>query len=176
MRTAAPSRLAAGASLTLTGALRWLGETAGPGTIETDGTTTIHSPAFVDGGVTWVNSGTVLDGAAIDDDAKATTSTLPNSFVNTATGTFDVTAAGYQAFIDISNGTPTSFSNAGLLEKTAGAGTASVWATIENTGTIAATAGTLDSTRAARWTARSAAPAAAWCSSAPPRPSSPPAH
>jgi len=137
--------IGSGGTLTLSAAVAWRhADIAGPGTLATTGTTTIGSPVHVDGGLYWLNSGTVLDGAPIDDDAIATTSTLANRFVNTATGTFDLTADGFQAFIDVWNTAPTTLANAGLLEKTAGAGIASIWAAVGSTGTITATAGTLE--------------------------------
>ena len=95
---------------------------AGPGRLVTTGTTTINGGAFygsVDAGLTWNNSGTVLDFSGIDRDNQSTTSTLTITVNNLANGIFDFAADGFAVFENLWNSGTTAFNNAGLLEKTA---------------------------------------------------------
>ena len=137
--------IASGLTLTLPGAVTWAGgDVAGPGTLTTTGTTTISAWAYIDGGLTWVNTGTLIDKYYISDDDYLTTSTLTNTVDNQATGIFDITADGFYNFYNLWHSAPTVFNNAGLLEKTAGTGTVNFYATVNNTGTIKVTSGTLE--------------------------------
>ena len=137
--------IASGLNLTLPGPVSWSGgDVAGPGTLTTTGTTTISGWSYIDGGLTWINSGTVLDSYNIYDDYRLTTSALTNTVSNQATGVFNITADGFSAFYNLFQSAPTVFVNAGLLEKTAGTGTVNFYAALNNTGTVKVTSGILE--------------------------------
>jgi hypothetical protein len=137
--------ITSGLNLTLPGPVLWSGgDVAGPGTLTTTGTTTISGWAYIDGGLTWINSGTVLDKYNIYDDYRLTTSALTNTVSNQATGVFNITADGFSAFYNLWQSAPTVFVNAGLLEKTAGTGTVNFYAALNNTGTVKVTSGILE--------------------------------
>ncbi len=136
--------IGSGQTLTLSGAVTWDGaDMIGPGTLATTGTTTISNTSLIDGGLTWTNSGKVLDSAAINVDSVLQGSTLANAIVNQATGIFNFTSDGFSTFYDGWNSSPITFTNAGLLEKTAGTGILYFDAALNNTGTIAVSAGIL---------------------------------
>jgi hypothetical protein len=129
-----------GKTLTLSGPVTLTGgDIAGPGTLSTTGTTTVNSTSYLDGGLTWTNSGTVLENYYSYVGSGGTTTA---AFVNTSTGTFDFTSDVY-AFYEYS-GSAANFTNAGLLTKTGGTGTSHIYAPVTDTGTIGATTGTLE--------------------------------
>jgi hypothetical protein len=117
----------------------------GPGTLGTAGTTTLatQTAGYVDlyfgGGGTWSNSGTVLVGGQIDFGAKVADKA---AFINLAGGVFDFTDD-YGAILAYTSYDTATFSNAGLLEKTAGTATSAIYATLTNTGSISVTSGTM---------------------------------
>ena len=127
-----------------------VGYVVGPGTLATAGTTNLTGigvgagggPPTLDGGLTWSNSGTFLGNTEIllgFYDA----SSLSYAVTNQATGTFDYTSDLTSTFAKY-NGATATFTNAGLVEKTAGAGVLNFNALLTNTGTVIATSGTID--------------------------------
>jgi hypothetical protein len=141
--------IASGNTFTLSGPATWTSgtEVSGPGTLATSGVTTINgSPADLDSGLAWVNSGTVLDGGNIYYDTYSASSSSNLSVTNQAAGVFNFTSDGFYAFYnDGANFATTTFTNAGLLEKTAGTATGMIYfeAALNSTGTVTATKGTL---------------------------------
>ena len=143
--------LASGMTLKLTGAASFDTTSAygldisGPGTLSTTGPTTLatQTGAYVDlylsGGATWTNSGTATIGGQIDFGVVAVDHA---SFVNQAGGVFNLIDdfAGIVAYTSYDTAT---FTNAGLLEKTAGTATSVIDATVTNTGSIAVASGTM---------------------------------
>ena len=71
------------------------------------------------------------------------TSSLNYTLINQAGGTFNFTSDGFSAF-SFSNGATATFTNAGLLEKTAGTGTVFFDTALTNTGTVTSNHGILD--------------------------------
>ena len=116
----------------------------GTGTLLTTGTTTVIDDGGYDamglsGGAAWNNTGKVLDGGLI----QVAGSDGGGAITNAATGTFSLTSDD----ASVTSGTSYdiygnqisvygSFTNAGLLAKTAGTGTSTVNAVINNTGTL----------------------------------------
>ena len=143
--------LASGMTLKLTGAASFDTTSAygldisGPGTLSTTGPTTLatQTGAYVDlylsGGATWTDSGTATIGGQIDFGVVAADHA---SFVNQAGGVFNLIDdfAGIVAYTSYDTAT---FTNAGLLEKTAGTATSVIDATVTNTGSIAVASGTM---------------------------------
>ncbi len=143
--------VASGQTLTLAGAVDWTQtDFVGPGTLQTTGTTTINAingaSALIDGGLSWINSGTVFNSAAITDGEGLRSSTLPNAVTNQAGGIYDFTAGASQfsVFYNFTGTAPTVFTNAGLLEATAGGAIIDFLAALNSTGTVLASAGRLD--------------------------------
>jgi hypothetical protein len=129
-----------GATLTATGPVVLAGGVIeGPGKFATTGSTSITAASFLDVSLGWINSGTVADGAQLNLDYPSGAGAV--SITNTATGVFDFTADGNP--FDIYS-TAATFTNAGVLSKTAGTGTTNIYAVVSNTGTITATSGTLE--------------------------------
>ena len=119
----------------------------GAGTFETAGTTTLAAQTstgitdlFIGDGLTWINTGTVVEGGSIN---FGLGSGDTDTIVNQAGATFDLTNdAGITERFLVSNATA-NFTNDGLLIKTGGTGAAAFDAAIDSTGTIQANAGTL---------------------------------
>jgi hypothetical protein len=114
--------------------------------LATSGTTYFGSD--IDGGLTWINSGTVvLDYyGPIAIDSLQTSSALANTIINQAGATFDITATlGYFGNVfknDSTAGAPFVFNNAGLLEITdTYADIITFSTTLNNTGTLLVDAG-----------------------------------
>ncbi len=131
-------------TLTLTGPFEWLaGVMYGPGTLATTDITTFGSYVSVDAGLTWINRGTVLDDTSTSDNPYATESF---AVINQAPGTFDITGGGTFGFGSYVGDIMT-FTNAGLLEATAGggsfAGFGSNQLVLDSSGTVLASAGNL---------------------------------
>ncbi len=153
-------QISSGKTLTLSGPVTWggLAEVAGPGTLATTGTTTVNGVAsgggsgytYINNGLTWVNSGTVIDSFCITNIGKFTRSSVVQTIINQANGIFDFTSGainatgGFDAFVYFSGGGPVTFSNAGLLEKAAGTGTVSFGAALNSTGTVLVSSGVLN--------------------------------
>jgi hypothetical protein len=115
------------------------GEIIGPGTLLTTGSVAITAETFLDGDLTWINTGIVTGAAPILLDYPSGAGSILIS--NATAGIFDITADG-APFINESSG-GNIFTNSGLLEKTAGSLVSNFGAFIINTGTIDAAAGTL---------------------------------
>ena len=132
-----------GTSLRLAGPVMWNSgaDVLGPGTLATTGTVTVNG-AEIDGGLVWLNSGTVRDSGAINDDTIFSTSSAANSVTNQAGGTFDILSDGFSVFAS-AGAAPSTFANAGLL-KTGGTGVVVFDATLSSAGTVTATTGTLE--------------------------------
>ena len=117
----------------------------GPGTLSTTGTTTLaaqtagYTDLYFGGGGTWTNSGTILAGGQIDFGVKVADKA---AFINQAGGVFDFTDD-YGAILPYTSYDTATFSNAGLLEKTAGTATSAIYATVTNTGSISVASGTM---------------------------------
>ncbi len=118
------------------------GYLSGPGTVTTNGVTTINlngGDASLDlgGGVTWVNGGTVNDGGItyLNDSTGDSVSIVNN-------GTFNFVSD--QATFQLPYTGTDSFSNAGTLAKTGGAGISYLAAAIANTGLINVARGVLE--------------------------------
>ena len=119
----------------------------GPGTLLTSGAVSLvaqtggdYTDLYVGDGAVWTNSATVTDAGLIQFGVKANDTA---SFTNQATGVFNLTTDNADITAYASGDTAT-FSNAGLLEKTAGTGVSAVAAAVTNTGTILAASGTLE--------------------------------
>jgi hypothetical protein len=117
---------------------------SGPGTIATSGAATVadlgsFKAVVLTGGVTWSNSGTIMAAGSINlgfmDDDSAT-------LLNTADGIFDLTTD--DAYINADFSGTYLVNNEGLLAKTGGTGTSSIYAAIDNSGTIEADTGLLE--------------------------------
>jgi len=131
-----------GYTLIQSGAVTWNGtDLTGPGTLATSGTTTITN-AYIDGGLSWTNSGLVQESGAINDGISSAAG-VTFAVSNQVTGTFDLTGTGgVTAFSPSSTAHPV-FANAGLLEDTAT--NAFVFdAALNSTGTVLASSGTLE--------------------------------
>ena len=127
-----------GTTLTLAGGVNLNGaEIVGPGQLDTTGTTNV-TYAYLDGGLTWVNSGTVSASGYIYESYPSGSGSIVIS--NTASGVFDLTSG---ANIYNYGGTPETFINGGTLANL-GNFTGVVSATVNNTGTLTATGGTLE--------------------------------
>ena len=120
----------------------------GAGTLVTSGTLTIiqddgANEAALGGGLTWKNTGTVVDAGIFSADFSAG---IALTILNPARATFDFTTDTACLMNGSSNDGEASsdFNNAGLLEKTGGTGDTTFYATITSTGTIALESGTLD--------------------------------
>ena len=127
-----------GKSLALTGAASFTASTVdGAGTLTTKGATAVAG-LTLGGAAKWLSYGTVTESAALTiGDASGKTATVTNE-----TGaTYDIT--GDVGIAHISGGSGT-FTNSGLLEKTAGAGTSAIGIAVTNKGTVTAASGTLD--------------------------------
>jgi hypothetical protein len=125
--------------LLLNGADTFAGGTVdGSNVLDTKGTTTL-SGLTIGGTVEWENEGTVTQsgGSATIGDAGGDTA----FFDNTSRGIYDITD---DSGIGLGSSTASNIQNAGLLEKTSGAGTSAIAPAVTNTGTIEVTAGTLD--------------------------------
>ncbi len=125
------------------------GTLTGLGTLATFGTTAInygYGGLFIGNGATWTNNGTItaadyLNLGLFNNGSYDSSSVVIN---NVAGAVFNITsnaaihrfyaAAGFSAVVN----------NAGLLEKTGGTGTSNINVFVNNTGTIAVTAGTLE--------------------------------
>jgi len=128
-----------GGGLALTGESNFAGGTVdGARELETKGSTSL-SGLTLGGTVDWANSGMVTEslGALTLGDAKGATAVLSNS----STGTYDLDD---DFGVDVDHATASYIANAGLFEKTGGAGVSLVAAGIVNTGRIVAQSGTLD--------------------------------
>ena len=137
-------QIATGQRLTLSGAVTWDGgEVDGPGTLATTGTTTLSGAVSVGNGLTWTNSGLVLFSYPSIYDTDPAGSSPGFAVINQAGGTFDFTTGSisFPAFNENNSGT-TTFTNAGLLETTAGTDIVNFDATLNNTGTVLAKSGT----------------------------------
>jgi hypothetical protein len=120
----------------------------GGGTLLTSGTTTVNDSdsgsypgnqvALSLGGINWTNSGAINDAGLI---LVGNTGGANATFTNQATGTFDITSN--DGNIGLGSGASAGFTNAGLLEKTGGAGTSNFAASVTNTGRILGAVGTL---------------------------------
>jgi hypothetical protein len=124
-----------GHTLTLTGATNVNGAAiVGPGTLDTTGATAFNS-LYLDGGLTWINSGTVTDTSVLYGEYPSGSGAIVIS--NTASGVFDLISGG-QIY---NNGTSAeTFLNAGTLAETA-SGTSDVAAFVSNTGTVSVASG-----------------------------------
>jgi fibronectin-binding autotransporter adhesin len=117
----------------------------GPGTLSTTGTTTLASQTagYIDlifgGGGTWINSGTVNAGGQIE---FGDTANDHAAFINQTGGVFDLTDD-YGSILPYTSYDTATFTNAGLLEKTAGTNTSAIYATVTNTGSISVASGTM---------------------------------
>ena len=121
-----------GETLTLDGSATLAGTLAGPGEVIVAGTGDLLD-SVIGNGAGLSDAGTIFDGGAI---------TLG------ASGAGDLSIAGGALFDDLGDnaiaaGTSAAISNAGIFEKTGGAGTATIAATITSTGTILAADGAL---------------------------------
>ncbi|MDA8248084.1 MAG: Ig-like domain-containing protein [Rhodospirillales bacterium] len=145
-----------------------VGAIDGPGTLATSGTTTlspylsgyyaywVYTAAILGGGLTWTNTGTVLDSATIAvGDASGGTATIDNA----AGAVFEIAADSggisnnsySTSTVDAYGNTQTSyftgsstFDNAGLLTKITQPGSSFIASTMDNTGTITVATGTLE--------------------------------
>jgi hypothetical protein len=150
-----------GTTQTITGVLSWDGTTAviasgdtltlagtstlssgaiiGPGTLMTTGTTALVTPIALDGSLVWINTGTVLATGQLDLDFLSFAGVI--AITNAAQGTVDLGGDG-NAIVDY--GTGATFTNAGVLAKTAGTGTTALGIAVDNTGTLTTATGTLE--------------------------------
>ena len=122
--------IGAGQTLTAAGKDTVKGDITGNGTWLTTGTVTVLAGS-IGGRATWLDDATVLQTGDFSISDTATIAT-------TATGTWNVTKDAGMPFSD--NGT---FANAGVLEKTAGAGVSAISGYLWNSGTVLAKSGTL---------------------------------
>jgi hypothetical protein len=138
--------IAAGNTLTLTGATTWGGSALidGPGTLVTTGTTTIEATSSLDGNLVWTNSGTVLAGAEILADFPSGTGAV--TIANQSGAVFDLTADGLT--FDPYGVSPPVLDNAGTFAKIGGTGTSTIGFGFTNTGLVDAASGTLRLTAA----------------------------
>ena len=134
---------------TLIGVLASFGSTIeGAGTLATAGTTTlVAQPSsgltdlFIGDGLAWNNTGTVDDGGSIE---FGLASGDTDSIVNASGATFALTSdAAVIVKRLLVSGASATFTNDGLLTKTGGTATSVIDATIDSTGIIQATTGTL---------------------------------
>jgi hypothetical protein len=115
----------------------------GPGTFVAAGSETIDDNGgnlifSLGNGIHYINAGTLIDGGYI---GLGLNTTDTGSIVNQAGAVFDLTTDDAQ-IIQTYSGTY-SLANAGLLEKTGGTAGSQIQATVNNTGTVLATSGTL---------------------------------
>ena len=124
-----------GTTLTLTGSTSLTGgEIVGPGQLDTTGATTFNY-LYLDGGLTWINSGTVTDSSYVYESYPSGSGSIVIS--NTASGVFDLISGG--EILNAGAGTET-FINAGTLADI-GSATATIQAFLSNTGTISVASG-----------------------------------
>jgi hypothetical protein len=132
--------IAGGDTLVLAGTVALAsGAIVGPGTLMTNGTTSLTAPIDLDGSLVWINTGTVLDAGQLNLDFPSFAGVI--AINNTAQGTFDLTTDGNAA---VNYGMDATVTNAGILAKTAGIGTSSLAITIDTTGTLTTSSGTLE--------------------------------
>jgi hypothetical protein len=128
-----------GFNLTLLNADIGCGYVFGPGTLTTSGTTTLagyNGYGFTETGISWINTGTINQNQTVYNDSLAGI-----AFTNSAGASYTIQGDfGY----GYSNNAAGTFTNAGLFEKAAGTNTSSIYAVVNNTGTIDALSGTLD--------------------------------
>ncbi len=134
-------------TLTLSGAGAISGaDFSGPGTVVTTGTASLGggSTSYVGAGATWLVQGTVNQGGGnlILDESSAG-AWAAGTLSIAATGVFNLTD---DSAIDTYGGVAGSLVNAGLLEKTGGAGVSQITDSVTTTGVIKATSGTLNLT------------------------------
>jgi hypothetical protein len=124
-------------SITSGGVLAWSGGTLSPGA---GGFTNSGTINLVNSAVVGLDTGTLTNQGVINQSGSANLQIQNGAtLVNTASGTYDFTT---NTGIQQSGGTDT-FSNAGLLEKTAGAGTSTISTTFVNSNKITVQKGTL---------------------------------
>jgi hypothetical protein len=129
--------ITSGDSLTLTGTSSLSGEIDGPGGLTTKGPTSVAG-LILGHSTTWLNSGkTTETGSVTVGDSAGATATLNNA----STGTYDITA---DVGIGLGTGGSGTFTNNGVLEKTAGTGTSAIALAVTNNKTITISSGTLE--------------------------------
>jgi hypothetical protein len=113
-------------------------------TLTCNGTLTLDNPAssvILQGGGTLQNNGTINQAGAGGLTLESPNNNVATTLVNAAGATYDFQADSYISYIFGAAGV---VRNAGLIEKTAGSGTATIYAVlVNNSGTLDAAAGTL---------------------------------
>ncbi len=146
--------IGSGVNLTLSGtfdsgdyASDYGGSVVGPGTLTTTGTTNFteysggYAVAYLGGGITWINTGTVNESGLIYLNTQGNGDAV--SIVNAAGASFNLTSndASVQNYYDYP-GTD-SFTNAGTLASTGGTSTTNFGMELTSTGVVTASTGTL---------------------------------